>query len=180
MGEEVLKFEDEKKIAKWIKFYLENYEYYFEEIIIVCIGTDKVTGDSLGPLVGTLLTERKISVSVYGTMQDPIHSTNFNQWKNKIKRSHKHPLIIVIDAAKGVNEKKGEIIVKRGSVYPALAVKKSRDSIGDISIFGVVLNPEDAIEEVSSVRLSLIWQMAKIIVNAISEVLYEQEKLKTI
>lgn len=30
-------------------------------IVFVCIGTDRSTGDSLGPLVGTLLEERKLT-----------------------------------------------------------------------------------------------------------------------
>ena len=30
-----------------------------QPIVFVCIGTDRSTGDSLGPLVGTLLKEKK-------------------------------------------------------------------------------------------------------------------------
>ena len=37
---------------------------------IVCIGTDKCIADSLGPLVGTMLTKNNICIDVYGTLEN--------------------------------------------------------------------------------------------------------------
>src|SRR4051794_9429675 len=48
-------------------------------IVFVCIGTDRSTGDSLGPLVGSFLEEKDISsFHVYGTLDEPIHAVNLN------------------------------------------------------------------------------------------------------
>ena len=46
-------------------------------IVFVCIGTDRSTGDSLGPLIGTLLVEKNIHpFHVYGSLENPIHALN--------------------------------------------------------------------------------------------------------
>lgn len=44
-------------------------------IIFLCIGTDRCTGDSLGPLIGHKLKflKRK-NFYIYGTLENPIHS----------------------------------------------------------------------------------------------------------
>ena len=48
------KFYSEDIINNLMEYYLDSYK---EEIIIVCIGTPKSVGDSLGPLIGTKLSE---------------------------------------------------------------------------------------------------------------------------
>ena len=49
------------------------------EIIFICIGTDRCTGDSLGPLIGYKSKKffkslSKHSIFIYGTLESPIHS----------------------------------------------------------------------------------------------------------
>ena len=45
--------------------------------VIVCIGTDAVVGDCLGPLVGSLLKERlKGKTYVFGTVESPVTAKN--------------------------------------------------------------------------------------------------------
>ena len=39
----------------------------FEDLVLLCIGTDKITGDCLGPLVGSKLKQRKFPYPLYGT-----------------------------------------------------------------------------------------------------------------
>jgi|GEM_PF-2945695 len=36
--------------------------------VILCIGTDRSTGDALGPLVGTMLSQHSLRAAVYGTL----------------------------------------------------------------------------------------------------------------
>ena len=56
---------------------------------IVCIGTDRSTGDSLGPLVGTMLQEKTLShFHVYGTLEEPIHAVNLEEKINAIRSIH--------------------------------------------------------------------------------------------
>ena len=61
-----------------------------QTIVIVCIGTDRSTGDSLGPLVGTLLSEKaensSSSFHVYGTLDDPITCDELSEKLNEIKK----------------------------------------------------------------------------------------------
>ena len=45
--------------------------------VLLCIGSDRVTGDSLGPMVGSPLEERyKKSIPVFGTLKMPVHALN--------------------------------------------------------------------------------------------------------
>ena len=46
--------------------------------VYLCIGSDRVTGDSLGPLVGTLLLKVQPTLPVIGTLTDPVHALNLN------------------------------------------------------------------------------------------------------
>ncbi len=52
--------------------------------VVLCIGTDRVTGDSLGPLVGTFLhaygSDRYLSI--YGTLDFPVHALNLEDEKS--------------------------------------------------------------------------------------------------
>ena len=49
-----------------------------QPLVIVCIGTDRATGDCLGPLVGQALLPSP-QYSVFGTLKEPIHAKNLNQ-----------------------------------------------------------------------------------------------------
>ena len=40
--------------------------YYQKMPVIVCVGTDGVVGDCLGPLVGTMLKEKNLPAFIYG------------------------------------------------------------------------------------------------------------------
>src|SRR5690606_10813069 len=48
-----------------------------DQLSVVCIGTDRSTGDSLGPLVGSQLSRHPLpGVRVWGTLDDPVHAAN--------------------------------------------------------------------------------------------------------
>ena len=49
-------------------------------LILVCIGTDRSTGDALGPLVGTKLEQIDIqNLQVFGTLDEPVHALNLEE-----------------------------------------------------------------------------------------------------
>lgn len=138
-------------------------------IVFVCIGTDRSTGDSLGPLVGTMLKERKPkSFFVYGTLEEPIHAINLEERLKEIFLNHTNPYIIGIDACLGRVKNVGVIQVGEGPVKPGAGVNKDLPAVGDIHITGIV-NVSGFMEffVLQNTRLSLVMKMAKTIANGI-------------
>lgn len=138
-------------------------------IVFVCIGTDRSTGDSLGPLVGTLLEEKRMnSFYVYGTLEDPIHAVNLAEKLDEIKAKHFNPIIIAIDACLGRLKSVGYIQLANGPVKPGAGVNKELPSVGDYHITGIV-NVSGFMEYfvLQNTRLNLVLKMAKVIANGI-------------
>ncbi|KGX85689.1 spore protease YyaC [Pontibacillus litoralis] len=137
-----------------------------QTIVIVCIGTDRSTGDALGPLIGTLLQEHPLqNLTVYGTLDNPVHAVNLVEKLEAIQRAHPHACVIGIDACLGKVTSIGTIIVGQGPVKPGLAVKKQLPDVGHLHITGVV-NVSGFMEYfvLQNTRLHLVMQMAKQIV----------------
>ncbi|CAH0298328.1 hypothetical protein SRABI96_04505 [Peribacillus sp. Bi96] len=145
-----------------------------QPIVIVCIGTDRSTGDSLGPLVGTLLSEKtensSSSFHVYGTLDDPIHAMNLQEKLNEIKKLHTNPFIIGIDACLGKMKSVGIVQIGQGPVKPGAGVNKDLPSVGNAHITGIV-NVSGFMEfmVLQNTRLNLVLKMAKIIAEGIYE-----------
>ena len=97
-----------------------------DTLIALCIGTDKITGDCLGPLVGTKLRERGYTHPVCGTLQHPVHAVNLSATLASIRRHYSRPFLLVIDAAVGPADKIGCISfsyspILSGSGHPPAA-----------------------------------------------------------
>jgi putative sporulation protein YyaC len=140
-------------------------------VVFVCIGTDRSTGDSLGPLVGTLLEEKAVApFHVYGTLDDPIHAVNLEEKLKEIKESHVRPYIIGIDACLGRLKSVGVIQVGSGPVKPGAGVNKELPEVGDMHITGIV-NVSGFMEffVLQNTRLNLVLRMAKTIAAGIHE-----------
>ncbi|MEG6584415.1 spore protease YyaC [Dendrosporobacter sp. 1207_IL3150] len=139
------------------------------EIVVVCIGTDRSTGDSLGPLTGSKLHSLNLNSHVYGTLDDPIHATNLADKVTTIGSSYEKPYIIAIDACLGRLESVGCVSLGRGSVKPGAAVNKDLPAVGDAYITGIV-NVGGFMEHLvlQSTRLNLVMKMADTIANSLS------------
>src|SRR5690554_5347845 len=88
-------------------------------LVIVCVGTDRSTGDSLGPLIGTNLSSSLESqVTVYGTLEDPVHALNLDHYVKEIKEKHPTSIVLAIDACLGKSENVGYISLKKGPLKP--------------------------------------------------------------
>ncbi|ULT57077.1 spore protease YyaC [Neobacillus drentensis] len=138
-------------------------------IVFVCIGTDRSTGDSLGPLVGSLLEEKELqSFYVYGTLDEPIHAVNLADKLREITTIHANPYIIGIDACLGRIKNVGVIQVGNGPVKPGAGVNKELPAVGDIHITGIV-NVSGFMEffVLQNTRLNLVMKMAKTIASGI-------------
>src|SRR5690625_4719690 len=83
----------------------------YSNVVILCIGTDRSTGDSLGPLTGTFLNKLKPKhLDVYGTLHKPVHAVNLEEFICKIKQKYTNPFIIAVDASLGKSSSIGNLI----------------------------------------------------------------------
>ncbi|MBE6082959.1 MAG: spore protease YyaC [Tissierellaceae bacterium] len=160
-----------------LKYLSEEYSHNYKELLFVCIGTDRATGDSLGPLVGHKLTpilSKYKNIHILGTLNEPIHAKNLESKIEFIKNNFENPFLIAIDASLGRFDKIGMINIKKGSLKPGLGVNKKLPNIGDISITGVV-NIGGIMEYVvlQNTRLSLVMTMADIITRSIHLAVYK-------
>src|SRR5206468_11598946 len=53
------------------------------DVVYLCIGTDRSTGDYLGPMVGTYLDGLGYA-NVYGTIDNPTHAMNLSEILNNL------------------------------------------------------------------------------------------------
>lgn len=139
------------------------------DLIILCIGTDRSTGDSLGPLTGSKLRSFNPYPHIYGTLDDPVHASNLHDKIQSIHTEYDNPYIIAVDACLGRLESVGCVSLGRGSLKPGAAVNKDLPAVGDAYVTGIV-NVSGFMEHMvlQSTRLSLVMKMADIIAHAFS------------
>jgi len=140
------------------------------DIVILCIGTDRSTGDSLGPLVGTRLTQLKNGrFEVYGTLDEPVHAVNLVNVLETINTKYHDPFIIAVDACLGKADRVGYINVKPGVLFPGTALQKNLPAVGDLHISGIV-NVGGFLEHLvlQNTRLNLVFKMAEVIARGLA------------
>jgi putative sporulation protein YyaC len=119
-------------------------------------------------MVGTFIEEKNNYIKVYGTLAEPVHALNIDYKLEDIHEKHPNAFIIGIDACLGDEEDIGVIRLRDYAISPGKGVGKSLPSVGDMSIIGIVDSSENSEFFFSrSIRLSLIWDMAKSIENII-------------
>jgi len=131
-------------------------------LVAVCIGSDRATGDSLGPLVGSMLTWNGFTGKVLGTLEQPVHAGNLDEALLLVEG--RGVTVLGVDACLGTKKEVGTIIVSRGSLKPGLGVKKQLPPVGDLHIAGVV-NVGGFMEHLvlQNTRLNLVIKMAQAI-----------------
>ncbi|MCL6590128.1 MAG: spore protease YyaC [Firmicutes bacterium] len=151
-----------------LKYFLTQFYNPASPLIILCIGTDRSTGDSLGPLIGSKLKSSRLcshqNIIVYGTLDEPVHAVNLRDIIDQINSKYLHPFIIAIDACLGRSESVGYVSIKEGPLQPGTGVNKELPAIGDIQIMGIV-NVGGFMEYMvlQNTRLSLVMKMADLI-----------------
>jgi len=169
-----VKFEKSIDIHK--QFAFSYFSAYFEEcfgklyndsyhdIVFVCIGTDRATGDCLGPLIGYKIQDMNYNnIHVLGTLDNPVHAKNLEDHLKDLENYHK-PFVIAIDASLGKFERIGFVNIKEGPLSPGSGVNKSLPQVGDMHITGIVnMSGFMEIMVLQNTRLSLVMNMANII-----------------
>lgn len=139
------------------------------DIVLFCIGTDRSTGDCLGPLVGSKLQDSNlIPHHVFGTLDEPVHAVNLMENIIKVERQFENPFIIAIDACLGQISSVGFIQIADGPVKPGAGVHKELPAVGDMHITGIV-NVGGFMEYfvLQNTRLSQVMNMAEQISKSI-------------
>lgn len=145
-----------------IDSFVNPYEHTYA---MVCIGTDRSTGDCLGPLIGSKLLESNQNFfKLYGNLDEPVHAANLTETLDKIKTTYHNPTIIAVDACLGNLESIGHINLNHGPIKPGAGVNKDLPPIGDFHITGIV-NVGGFMEYfvLQNTRLSIVMKMANII-----------------
>ena len=146
-------------------------------LLILCIGSDLIVGDSLGPLIGTLLTKKNIPAFVYGSLSNPITAKEVNYAKTYLSSMHPKSMVVAVDAAVGDTDDVGTIRVLEKGIKPGLGVNKNLKSIGDCSIIGIVAPKQKENHSLYNLtRLGLVYKMAEQIANGIEKYVLSREK----
>jgi putative sporulation protein YyaC len=145
----------------------------YKSIVFVCIGTDRSTGDSLGPLVGYKIGKLKMkNIHVHGDLDNPVHAKNIDETMKMIYEKYNKPFVVAIDACLGRMEHVGYINIGEGPIKPGSGVNKNLNPVGDMHITGIV-NFGGFMDflVLQNTRLSLVMKMADIISMGIRYVL---------
>ncbi|MCC7078138.1 MAG: spore protease YyaC [Acidimicrobiia bacterium] len=131
-----------------------------QAVNILAIGSDRTTGDCLGPLVGEYLLAA--GLNVYGTLDAPVHAANMIEIVPEITG-----FTIAVDAALG--NPVGGISVRPGPLAPGAAFGRELPPVGNISISGLVCETGPlGFERLRSVRLGFVRRVARTIALGIA------------
>lgn len=135
-------------------------------LVFACIGTDRCTGDALGPLVGQKLQRLGCGTDqVIGTLEEPLHALNLHERTDPLHAMTPAPFVVAIDAALGMASQVGSITVRDGGLYPGKGVGKDLPCLGDVSITATVNIAAGGLDAqiLQSTRLFLVQQLAETI-----------------
>lgn len=160
------------------KIYNLKNDEPFSDYIFLCVGSDKITGDAFGPLVGDklqkLFKNHYNNISVEGTLEKTISATNIEGKVKEIYNKYKKPCIIAIDSALSNKEDIGKIIVTDTKMKFGKGTNKRMITVGDISIKGIVAqNYKIARYNFSTLQntsLNLVMKLANITADGIYNV----------
>ena len=151
----------------------ENKTY--STLIFLCAGTDRVTVDAFGPIVGYKL--KKLfgdvkNIVILGDLEKTVCNCNIGYWVKIIYDNYTKPFIVSVDSAfSHSNENIGKVIIGKGGIYLGNGLRKEGYIIGDMSIKGIVAkdlgSPRQNFRMLQNVHLNDVIKMADIVANGI-------------
>ncbi len=139
--------------------------------VALCIGSDLIIGDSLGPVCGTILQEKsKAGIFVYGTLKRPVTAKEVKYINEFLHDTHPNSPVIAVDAAVGDAGDIGLIKLTTNGIRPGLGANKKLARVGDVGIMGIVA--EKSVFNYSLMnltRLNLVYKMAAVVADAVSD-----------
>ncbi|GLX66286.1 spore protease YyaC [Paenibacillus glycanilyticus] len=147
------------------------------QVVFVCIGTDRSTGDCFGPLVGTKLEERGWP-HVFGTLRRPCDALRFAEAMAAIQQSVPHAVVIAVDACLGKPQSVGGYIAAEGPLTPGQATGARLPAVGHYSIAGVVnASSHKPYMTLQTTSLYAVLQMADTVAEQVDQAWNAQQQL---
>ncbi|MCY0878131.1 MAG: spore protease YyaC [Firmicutes bacterium] len=148
-------------IRLWTHWGLPDY--------ILCVGTDRATGDAFGPLVGSRLMEwGSLPSKVLGSLDAPLHAGNLTALL-KARPYLQHARCLAVDASLGLPEEVGAIALGVGAIRPGAGVRKDLPPIGRYFVTATV-NIGGFMDSyvLQNTRLGLVMRMADAVARALA------------
>lgn len=161
------------KICKLLK--KEVNKNLDKQLVVWCIGSKSIVGDSLGPNVGERLIKSNISknIVIKGTLINPVHYLNIENEIRDLRKRYTNIYSIVVDSSLYNKSYIGKIVMVKNKTILGSALEKRKYRIGDIGIKGIVgedyKNPFKNIKILEKVPQKLINEMSIKIANQILE-----------
>ncbi|HWH14599.1 MAG TPA: spore protease YyaC [Miltoncostaeaceae bacterium] len=138
-------------------------------VVFACIGTDRSTGDALGPLVGQKL--RRLGCGpqeVVGTLEHPLHALNLAERITPLLQDPRRPLLVAVDAALGASANVGSVHLRPGGLRPGQGVGKDLPEVGELSVTATVNIAAGGMDAqvLQSTRLFMVQNLAETIGTA--------------
>ena len=162
-------YQETGAVWKLSTLFLERIPFDSHNLVFFCIGTDRSTGDSLGPLTGSRLTETTLfPYPIVGTLETPLHALNLQKKIDETFQMNPSSFIVAIDACLGKGSSIGQLLIHDGPMQPGKAVGKELPQVGDVSIKGIV-NIAGFMEHaiLQSTRLHLPFEMSRTLARAL-------------
>lgn len=167
--------EDRNNFICQIKSLKKQVRHSGKNLVFLCIGSDRATGDCFGPLVGEALLHHFSKSSspsslpiVLGTLHAPVHAMNLEKTILNIQKTFYNPYIAAIDASLGVRQHVGFVTFGNGPLLPGIGVRKSLPQVGDVSITGIVnLSGSNSHGTLQTTRLSTVMELADFVSGCI-------------
>ena len=145
--------------------------------IVVCVGSDLAIGDSLGPIVGSMLQYKTqgLNAFIYGTLASPVTAKEIRTLRTFLRETHRGNQVLAIDAAVGDKGDIGLIKLSDTPLLPGAGANKNLGAVGDVSIMAVVA--EKSVSNyglLNTTRLNLVYSMSEIISDAVAALLWER------
>ena len=156
---------------------LEKLNNTFSHIIFLCIGTEKIIGDSVGPIIGSNIKNLENEyIKVYGICGKNLDFSNAKNIIEKVYKKYSNPFIITIDAALSKEKRVGEIHIGKGFMKIGTALEKSITFYSNINIKCVVgkynsLNQKENINILNNVVKERVYSLAEIVSQGIKIIL---------
>ena len=157
-----------------VSFYLFEVLQKSVQPVFICVGTPRVTGDALGPMVGSLVHAANPSIPLYGTMDSPIHALNLVQELRRIRLSHPGSTLIAVDSSLSSVDRVGYVCLDTGKLKPGRATKRGLPSFGSYTLYGNIADAEKrssslCLERIATASPKFIESMAKVMSTIILE-----------